>query len=55
MGGSTVSWQAAALPGFYILAVGAFADPYFSQPHVAVYEEQQHAWMRLPSSLEHLD
>ncbi|MDQ6647675.1 MAG: glutathione-dependent formaldehyde-activating protein [Pseudomonadota bacterium] len=55
MGGSTAFWQAAALPGFFTVAVGAFADPYFSQPQVAVHEEQQHAWMRLPNSMEHLD
>ncbi|MEO6925151.1 MAG: GFA family protein [Rhodanobacter sp.] len=52
--GSTVFWQADALPGFTTIAVGAFADPDFPQPQVSVYEENQHAWMCWPDGIEHL-
>jgi len=49
---STVCWE---LPGFVTVAVGAFADPSFPPPNVAVYEGRQHPWAvaldRLP--LEH--
>lgn len=52
--GSTVFWQSEALPGFTTIAVGAFADPGFPSPRVSVYEEHQHAWLRLPDDMEHL-
>lgn len=52
--GSTVFWQADALPGFITLTVGTFADPDFPQPGVSVYEEHQHAWIRLLEGIEHL-
>jgi hypothetical protein len=42
--GSTVWWEAAALPDFVSVAVGAFADPNFPPPHVSVYEERRHPW-----------
>lgn len=42
--GSTVCWEAAGIPGFVTVAVGAFADPSFPPPHVSVYEERRHAW-----------
>jgi hypothetical protein len=51
--GTTVCWQADALPGFITVAVGAFADPHFPQPRVSVYEERQHAWVGLPDDMEH--
>jgi hypothetical protein len=53
--GATVFWQTDALPGFVTVAVGAFADPSFPPPHVSVYEERQHAWVRLPDDMEHFD
>ena len=53
--GATVFWRSDALPGFVTVAVGAFADPQFPQPRVSVYEEHQHAWLRLPDDMEHLD
>lgn len=52
--GSTVFWQADALPGFTTVAVGAFAEPDFPEPQVSVYEENQHAWTHLPNGIEHL-
>jgi hypothetical protein len=53
--GATVCWEADAVPGFVTVAVGAFADPQFPQPQVSVYEERQHAWLRLPEDMEHFD
>jgi len=54
--GATVYWEADGIPGFVTVAVGAFADPGFPPPHVAVYEGRQHPWTlalgELP--LEHL-
>lgn len=37
------------------IPVGAFADPGFPAPTVSVYEERQHAWVTLPSIIEHFD
>ncbi|MGH6911947.1 MAG: GFA family protein, partial [Phenylobacterium sp.] len=49
---STVYW---AFQDFVMVAVGAFADPGFPPPRVAVYEGRSHPWAlaldRLP--LEH--
>jgi len=41
---SIVHWDMNAMPDFVAVAVGAFADPNFPPPHVAVYEERQHPW-----------
>jgi hypothetical protein len=41
---STVYWEAAGVPGFVTVAVGAFADPRFPPPCFSVYEERQHPW-----------
>lgn len=43
--GSVVYWRADAIAGFVTVAVGAFADPAFPPPHVAVYEDRQHPWV----------
>jgi hypothetical protein len=53
--GATVCWEADGVPGFVTVAVGAFADPRFPAPRVSVYEERQHAWLRLPDDMEHFD
>jgi len=42
--GSTLYWEAAAIPGFVLVAVGAFADPTFPPPSISAYEERQHPW-----------
>jgi hypothetical protein len=39
-----VYWEMNALPDFLAVAVGAFADPDFPAPGVAVYEGRQHSW-----------
>ena len=53
--GSTVSWQAAQMPDFVAIAVGAFADPNFPPPSVSVYEERLHPWAlaAMQAPLEH--
>lgn len=43
--GSTVYWQPDGMPEFYIVAVGAFADPGFPAPSATVYEARRHAWV----------
>ncbi|MEW5848053.1 MAG: GFA family protein [Myxococcota bacterium] len=53
--GSTVFWKLGALPGFTVVAVGAFADPKFPAPRVSVYEARRHAWVGMPADVEHMD
>jgi hypothetical protein len=51
-----VYWELDGLPGFVIVAVGAFADPSFPAPTFSVYEARMPAWVRLPESVvEHWD
>ena len=54
--GSTVGWEIDTLPGFVAVAVGAFSDPTFPQPRVAVYEARRHLWaVSAELELEHYD
>jgi hypothetical protein len=54
--GSTVYWELDGLPDFVMVAVGAFADPDFPPPTVAVYEARRHPWTVMPElNVEHLD
>ena len=46
--GATVWWELDSIPGFVAVAVGAFADPSFPSPKVAVYEARRHAWAVMP-------
>lgn len=46
--GSTVYWTIDKVPGFTMIAVGAFADPTFVAPSVSVYSERRHAWTTMP-------
>lgn len=41
-----VYWDMDAMPDFVAVPVGAFADPNFPPPAVAVYEGRQHPWTR---------
>lgn len=50
-----VYWRSDAMPGFVTVPVGAFADPGFPAPNVAVYENRRHPWARLPDDIESLD
>jgi len=54
---STLCWEAAGVPGFVTVAVGAFADPSFPPPAVSVYEERRHPWAFAAGELpmEHYD
>lgn len=46
--GSTVFWDNEAFPGVILVAMGAFADPNFPPPSIAVYESQAHEWAKAP-------
>lgn len=52
--GATV-WYQIEGEGSIAIPVGAFSDPGFPAPTVSVYEERQHAWVSLPSTMEHFD
>ncbi len=43
--GSTVYWEAEALPGLIAVAVGSFADPAFPAPKHSVWERRRHHWV----------
>ena len=49
--GATIHWEAAKRPGFVAIAVGAFADPSFPTPRVAVWEKRRHDWVEALASL----
>ena len=49
--GSTVYWEIPGLDEFWAVAVGAFADPDFPAPTVAVYEDRRHPWTQDPNSV----
>lgn len=49
--GSTVWWEPARMPHWIGIAVGSFADPTFAMPEQAVWESEQHLWLRLPDTL----
>ncbi len=53
--GATVFYRLDALPGFVAVPVGAFADPSFPTPTVAIYEARRHAWVGLPDDVERMD
>ena len=43
--GSTVYWTGEGFPGYVAVAIGAFADPTFPAPTIAVWEECRHPWV----------
>jgi hypothetical protein len=54
--GSTVHWELDSIPGFVAVTVGAFADPAFPPPTVAVYCDRKSAWAAMPGlAIEELD
>ena len=53
--GSIVWWEANGLPGFVTVPVGAFADPKFPPPRVAVYGNRKHPWVGEPAEIEQLE
>jgi hypothetical protein len=46
--GSTVYWVNTGFPDAMVVAIGAFADPSFPPPAIAVWEECRHPWVSLP-------
>jgi hypothetical protein len=46
--GATVTWTIDTMPGVTAVAVGAFADPSFPPPRIAVYEDRAHPWAKMP-------
>lgn len=46
--GSSVYWKAELFRGLTGIPVGAFADPDFPEPMVAVWNGSKHSWVRLP-------
>jgi hypothetical protein len=53
--GSTVYYTFEGHEEFIGIPVGAFADPTFPAPKLSIYEERQHAWVRMPEGIEHLE
>jgi hypothetical protein len=52
--GTSLYWDADVRPDWYLLAVGAFADPDFPPPSVSIFEESKHTWIHLPEGMKHL-
>lgn len=54
--GSTVFYEIDKMPGVVAVPVGAFGDPGFPSPKVAVYEARRHPWAIMPGlEVEHHD
>ena len=53
--GSTVYWRFPSSPEFTVVAVGAFADPGFPAPKIAIYETRRHSWAVTETVTEHWD
>jgi hypothetical protein len=51
--GGTVYYSVGSAPDVVAVAVGAFADPGFPEPRFSVWESRKHAWVTLPSDIEH--
>lgn len=52
--GTSLYWEADARPDWYIIAVGAFADPDFPPPSLSIFEQSRHVWVMLPDGMKHL-
>jgi hypothetical protein len=48
--GSTVFYEIERRPGMVTIPVGAFADPAFPEPTVAIYDDRRHPWLRFDTS-----
>jgi hypothetical protein len=54
--GATVYYDSDEMPGLIAVPVGAFADPTFPAPRIAVYVERRHPWAVMPSlTIEEMD
>ena len=47
--GATVYWENDAIPGFFMIAVGSFADPTYPPPTVSVYDDRRSRWAEMPN------
>ncbi len=50
--GSTVYYRLGRMPGVVMVALGAFADPSFPSPSVAIYGDRKHAWVKLEGEID---
>lgn len=50
--GSSLFWEADGRPGWFFVAVGAFADPSFPPPSVSIFEASKHDWLQLPTGIK---
>ncbi len=53
--GATVYYRLSTAPDVIAVPIGAFADPGFPPPTISVYESRRHAWLTLPTAMEHHD
>jgi hypothetical protein len=53
--GSTVYYRLESAEGLIGVPVGAFANLAFPAPHISVFEECMHPWVRLPDDIEHME
>ena len=53
--GSTVYYRLDESPELIKIPIGAFADPGFPKPTVAVYDVRRHPWVHLPEDIEQYD
>jgi hypothetical protein len=53
--GATVWYTTGDAPDTIAVPLGAFADPGFTPPTIAVYEARRHPWVGLPDSIERDD
>jgi hypothetical protein len=49
--GSTVHYEAEAIPGVIGVPLGGFADAAFPAPTFLVFEESKHLWLRVPENV----
>lgn len=52
--GATVYYVTQGQEDAIAIPVGAFADPGFAAPRFSVYEERMHAWVSMPTDIEHM-
>jgi hypothetical protein len=50
--GTSLYWDGDIRPDWYVVAVGAFADPNFPPPSVSIFEESMHPWVLLPDNIK---
>ena len=51
--GATVFYTLATMPDVVAVPIGAFADPTYPPPTVAVYESRKHPWLGVTATMEH--